>query len=615
MGTDMIHDVSKVDLHAHTRYSADGDSSWLKQLKFRECWTDPRQVYDLALRRGMDFVTITDHDTIDGALSIAHLDRFFIGEEITALFPEDKAKFHVVALGIDENRHREIQRIRTNIYELTQYLNTERITHFVAHPFFRMGPPVSVVHFEKLMLLFKVFEVRNGGKQIWPETLLEDVLSGITPETLWRLADKNSLTPLGDNPWKKSMVAGSDDHGGILIGHPHTETPRAESVESLLDYIRLGECRPSGPGGSPLSVAHGIFSVAFQNLKHAKKSTKPNGSGILWNAAGQLLNNADPNRSPSLPLLGLLAASKHGWLDPDNPFGRKRKTIVRSLLGRILSDKTLRHFLKRGLNFSPEENERLFRSLADWIHDVWKSQLKKKDASLTDILPSIAATLTVAGSYAAALKTEYRDRPLMREIRRLYRTPGNYQNTEEIAVFTDGSSREVVETLVVKWIQNGFSERKLRLHVFGLSDESVQMPNRYNFTPIGEFKIGAETAALPPALDVIHRLFNMDAESVFIRTFGPMGFLGLALGKLAGAETVCRFPAHLLNRDDGTAPDSMNAVILFALRQADRVVVMNETEAAQAESLGISVGKLLKTFQDLMQVDSSDEPALGDWTD
>jgi predicted metal-dependent phosphoesterase TrpH len=87
MDTDMIQDVSKADLHVHTRFSADGDSSWLKQLKFRECWTEPRQVYDLALRRGMDFVTITDHDTIEGALSIAHLDRFFIGEEITKTRP------------------------------------------------------------------------------------------------------------------------------------------------------------------------------------------------------------------------------------------------------------------------------------------------------------------------------------------------------------------------------------------------------------------------------------------------------------------------------------------------------------------------------------------------
>ena len=36
-----------------------------------ECATPPEEVYELAKRRGMDFVTITDHDTIDGVLTIA----------------------------------------------------------------------------------------------------------------------------------------------------------------------------------------------------------------------------------------------------------------------------------------------------------------------------------------------------------------------------------------------------------------------------------------------------------------------------------------------------------------------------------------------------------------
>jgi hypothetical protein len=43
------------------------------------------------------------------------------------------------------------------------------------------------------------------------------------------LADKHNLAPRGETPWRKSMVAGSDDHGGIFIGVPHTECPKAEN--------------------------------------------------------------------------------------------------------------------------------------------------------------------------------------------------------------------------------------------------------------------------------------------------------------------------------------------------------------------------------------------------
>ena len=51
-----------------------------------ECATPPEEVYALAKRRGMDFVTITDHDTIDGALAIADRPDVFVSEELTAGF-------------------------------------------------------------------------------------------------------------------------------------------------------------------------------------------------------------------------------------------------------------------------------------------------------------------------------------------------------------------------------------------------------------------------------------------------------------------------------------------------------------------------------------------------
>ena len=43
-------------------------------------WT---AVYQQARRRGMDFVTLTDHDTIAGVLRIAHRADVMVGEELT----------------------------------------------------------------------------------------------------------------------------------------------------------------------------------------------------------------------------------------------------------------------------------------------------------------------------------------------------------------------------------------------------------------------------------------------------------------------------------------------------------------------------------------------------
>ena len=60
------------------------------RLGTRESYTDPETIYREALKQGMDFVTITDHNTIEGALILKerHPERVFTGVEVTTYFPE-----------------------------------------------------------------------------------------------------------------------------------------------------------------------------------------------------------------------------------------------------------------------------------------------------------------------------------------------------------------------------------------------------------------------------------------------------------------------------------------------------------------------------------------------
>ena len=60
--------VSRADLHCHSTASEQGKLGIQRSLGLPECATPPEEVYELAKARGMDFVTITDHDTIDGVL-------------------------------------------------------------------------------------------------------------------------------------------------------------------------------------------------------------------------------------------------------------------------------------------------------------------------------------------------------------------------------------------------------------------------------------------------------------------------------------------------------------------------------------------------------------------
>tara|TARA_Y100000814_G_C12274798_1_gene383053 strand:- start:71 stop:382 length:312 start_codon:yes stop_codon:yes gene_type:complete len=95
---------SKSDIHVHSKYS-DNPSEWyLKQINAAESYVEPIQVYNTAKQRGMQFVTISDHDRIDGALELANLKDTFISAEATLTFPEDGCKIHCLVTGITEKR-------------------------------------------------------------------------------------------------------------------------------------------------------------------------------------------------------------------------------------------------------------------------------------------------------------------------------------------------------------------------------------------------------------------------------------------------------------------------------------------------------------------------------
>jgi predicted metal-dependent phosphoesterase TrpH len=124
----------KADLHVHSKYS-DRPTEWfLRRIGAPECFTEPDALYRTCREKGMDVVTITDHNSIRGALEIAHLPNTFISSELTTYFPEDDCKIHCLVYDITEVQFNELQEARKNIYELRRYLADNHILHSVAHP-------------------------------------------------------------------------------------------------------------------------------------------------------------------------------------------------------------------------------------------------------------------------------------------------------------------------------------------------------------------------------------------------------------------------------------------------------------------------------------------------
>src|SRR5947209_8203330 len=253
--------MSKCDLHIHSRFS-DRSEEWLfRRLDFPDSYSDPRELHRQLLERGMDFVTITDHDTIDGCLAIRDLPNTFISEQVTTYFPQDSCKIHILVWGITEKQHADIVLIRDNIFSLQRYLQSGKIAHAVAHPLYSVNGKLETSHLERLILLFKHFEGVNGLRDALLSELVQELFNPLTPRKIAELAERHNLEPTHREPWKKMLVAGSDDHGGKFIASAFTETPEADSAKGFLDLVRTGNCDARGKGGTPLALSHGFYNT------------------------------------------------------------------------------------------------------------------------------------------------------------------------------------------------------------------------------------------------------------------------------------------------------------------------------------------------------------------
>lgn len=251
--------VSRADLHCHSTASQISKLGVQRSAGLPECATPPEEVYELARRRGMDFVTITDHDTIDGALEIAHLPGTFVSEELTASFPGEPQAVHVLCYGITPDDHEWLQAHSGNVEECAEYLHGNEIACALAHPFYAVAAPLEPRHRRRLAELFGVWEVRNGS----------------------RAAELNLPAAFAAETRGTVGIAGSDDHAGVDIGRTFTQTPRVETPEELLAEIVAGRAEACGEQGSAAKWAHAAVAIATRSLIDDASVGRPAPDAVL----------------------------------------------------------------------------------------------------------------------------------------------------------------------------------------------------------------------------------------------------------------------------------------------------------------------------------------------
>lgn len=539
--------TTRADLHLHTRHSSRATDWLLRKVDFPASCSDPRALYRDLRGKGFHFVTFTDHDTIGGCLEIAGEPGAFLSEEVTAVFPEDDVKVHVLAWGITEAQHAEIQNLRRNIYQLAAWLKQEGVAHAVAHPLWPVDARLSLGHWQRLILLFRHFESINGLRDPLLGTTVEFALSRLTPETVARFAGDCRLEPLWDEPWRKVFTGGSDDRGGIYAGRAWTEAEEAKTADEFLAAVRAGRCRPAGAGGGPLLMAHSLYSVAFEFAQDrlARNSQKP-AAALLEKMAGRFMEGKDPTRFTISEKLGFLAqgiatgkiwevalpGNASLWKELADAVGKPgmRSAIESATAG--VTEPERRAFLTADLLV----NQLAFRFFSQFIAQIRAGRPIESLQFIGSIIPLVLGLAPYFYAFRSPGRSELR--PLCTAT--CGEVPAALENTKR-AWFTDTLEDVNGVSTTIRRMTAAARAEGFDLTVLTSRGEvaACDIPI-VNFRPVGEFELPEyelQKLSFPPVLGIIDHIQREGFTEIIISTPGPVGLCALLAAKLLGLKT------------------------------------------------------------------------------
>lgn len=240
-------ECSKVDLHVHSEYSGIKPNLYIPTattefLGVRECYNNVEKTYNFLKERGMQFCTLTDHDSVLGAILMRqkHPEDCFISAEYKVMLdPFKNQRIEVIPVGIDYagNRkeplsdsevlelHEELKHhAQKGILPMVEFCSKLKIPLVPAHLAWQglMGDnadePFTAKQFDEVFNLFKYIEI-NGDMQY--ENFID-----------LKLALKKG----------KILTAGSDDHGYLRLGSIYTASNyKVDSVYEWLQAFHKGD--------------------------------------------------------------------------------------------------------------------------------------------------------------------------------------------------------------------------------------------------------------------------------------------------------------------------------------------------------------------------------------
>ena len=544
-----------VDLHVHSKYSEAPPDWFMDLFSIAESYTDPFLVYERSKKAGMSFVTLTDHNSIEGALLLKerHPTDVLLGVETTVLFPEDGCKVHVLLWGLTEREFADIHKLRKDIYELRDYIRERELAHSIAHAIYPVQcSHLTVEHLEKLIVLFNVFEIINGGRNRADNVSWTGLLANLTPAILHDLSRKHSLEPFDSEPWVKGFTGGSDDHTGLFAGKTFT-TGEAGSPEEFLTRITRKETKAGGRHNDYQSLAFTVFKATWDSASSKDAAAS---RSLLGHLTEVLFSGKKMPIAQRIKLRRLKSLARRS----DNGIYGSVYDLAQSMRsGKAASvEETVEAISQRVALLSDEFMRALFISFE---RNMAKTDLLTVIKSLSAAIPGVFLTLPFLGTLKHLTSTRSLVTGLVERL-------GCQKSQEEnhILWFTDtlNDLNGVSVTLKeIGWLAHTIgSELKIATSLLPLEVNETIPPNVLNLPFIHQFRLPyyeSYILKIPSILRSLKEICECNPDRIYISTPGPLGVLGLFAAKLLNVPCVGFYhtdftlQAREINRDESVA--------------------------------------------------------------
>jgi glycosyltransferase involved in cell wall biosynthesis/predicted metal-dependent phosphoesterase TrpH len=547
-------EVCRADLHCHSTASQESKLGVQRAAGLPECATPPQEVYELAKRRGMDFVTITDHDTIAGVLEIAEYPDVFMSEELTASFRGEPQAVHVLCFGITPEDHEWLQAHRSDVELCAAYMYEREIACALAHPYYHVGAPLRARHRRRLAQLFEVWEVRNGARA----------------RELNRPAATYVATLDG------AGVGGSDDHAGVDIGRTWTQTPAAATPAEFLAHVRAGAVTAGGKQGSAAKWAHAAIALAARSLGRGAEATveQPDPAAVL-RMVRRLLSEGD---------------ARHGAVDGG---GSVSPTDARRLLRAWLQAVELDHLDEAGL-IAYMQDERFSHS--DLYRKASRAHERKLRAAVEQALAAArgegdvaSAALGLFESCTAAIPYAPATAFLANERAKLD-TRREDGETPRVAILADGIGSTHGVTRAVQEIRSRGVEG-FEIEVVG-TDPAVDR----RLSSVADFEVpyypGLQIG-VPSLSAAVQTIADGAFDLIHVCSPGPVGIVGALVSRGLGVPLLGSYHTELtayagLRSGERRVADAMALGVSAFYGACD--LVLSPSPASDATLAGIGVG-------------------------